>query len=275
MPHPDEGLLHAWIDGELDAAEAARVEALVASDPEWAVAAMEARGLLAASARIVTALDHVPANVLQQPANVIPQPATSRRTASRWMWRVAAVVALMAGSAVVLERGTPDFTAPAPAKPPMVEPGLSPEAAGALSAPSAAQATAKAPAADITSTIHNKELDISKQSDSLHDRVASSAPRGERADAAASGSRVAPAPAPPRPAAGGTPMQAQAFAKTTRLRSSCFLRLEPRDSATRVIRLDAVALADSIRLERLTLRGDTLSAVHGSLTAIRVPCPEP
>ena len=111
MPHPDEGLLHAWLDGELDAAEAARVEALVASDPEWAVAAMEARGLLAASARIVAALDHVP-------ANVIPQPATSRRTASRWMWRVAAVVALMAGSAVVLERGTPDFTAPAPAKPP-------------------------------------------------------------------------------------------------------------------------------------------------------------
>ena len=75
MPHPDEGLIHAWLDGELDAAEAARVEALVASDPEWAVAAMEARGLLAASTLIVGALDRVPANVM-------PRASSPRRSSA-------------------------------------------------------------------------------------------------------------------------------------------------------------------------------------------------
>ena len=58
MPHPDEGLIHAWLDGELDAAESARIEALVRSDPEWASAAAEARGLAAASARIIAAAAH-------------------------------------------------------------------------------------------------------------------------------------------------------------------------------------------------------------------------
>jgi predicted alpha/beta-hydrolase family hydrolase len=113
----------------------------------------------------------------------------------------------------------------------------------------------------------------------MHTKGAVSALGGERADvagAAGAARRVAPATAlaaPPPPAARA--LQAQAPEKVTRLRPSCFLQRGTRDSFPRMIRLDAVALADSIRLERLTLHGDTLSAVHGSLTAIRVPCPEP
>lgn len=64
MSHPDEGLIHAWLDGELDAEEAARVERLVAEDAAWAAAAAEARGLIAASARILSHLDSVPGDVL-------------------------------------------------------------------------------------------------------------------------------------------------------------------------------------------------------------------
>ncbi|HVZ48875.1 MAG TPA: zf-HC2 domain-containing protein, partial [Gemmatimonadaceae bacterium] len=72
MSHPDEGLIHAWLDGELDAAEAARVEALVRDDPGWAAAAAEARGLIAASGRIVGALDDVPANVVPKASGETP-----------------------------------------------------------------------------------------------------------------------------------------------------------------------------------------------------------
>jgi len=56
----DEGLLHAWLDGQLAAEDAARVERLVAEDPAWGAAAAEARGLIAASSRILGALDTAP-----------------------------------------------------------------------------------------------------------------------------------------------------------------------------------------------------------------------
>lgn len=270
MPHPDEGLIHAWLDGALDAAEAARVEALVASDPAWTAAAAEARGLIAASARIVGALDRVPSNVIPMPV------APPRLMARRWVWRAAAVVALMAGSAVVLERGTPELTAPKPAKTvePVVQaaaPALKPEAGGG----------SNAPRAEIKSTIVKKELYVEKQPDVLRDKDTAPAVGESRANAAAAGTAAAAgrrdalapsaqAPVPQAPAAQGLALE-----KTTRLQPSCFEQREPRDSAMRIIRLDAVALDDSIRLERLTLRGDTLAAVNGRLTAVRVRCPAP
>lgn len=64
MPRPDEGLIHAWLDGELDAVEAERVAKLVESDAEWGAAAAEARGLIAASSRIVSKLDVIPGGVM-------------------------------------------------------------------------------------------------------------------------------------------------------------------------------------------------------------------
>jgi hypothetical protein len=313
MPHPDEGLIHAWLDGELDATEAARVEALVTSDPAWTAAAAEARGLIAASARIVGTLDRVP-------ANVVPKTAAPRRRAARqWVWRVAAVLALMAGSAVVLERGTPELTvprsAPTPAKAPTVEPAVAPPARDVSPKPGATPPAAKkarsaaaltradssvraapvrkaepavaanAPASESKSSVYQKELDIQKQTDALRDKDAASALGELRANTAAAAAAAAagagrraafttPA-ATPSPGYGAAAAQGQALEKTTRLPSSCFAQREPRDSAMRIIRLDAGALADSIRLERLTLRGDTLAAVHGRLTAVRVRCPQP
>ncbi len=98
MQHPDEGIIHAWLDGELDAAESARIEALVARDPEWAAAAAEARGLIAASSRIVHALDRVPANVVPGRLRAPKRPW--------WIARAAALLVLVAGTAVVWRRGT-------------------------------------------------------------------------------------------------------------------------------------------------------------------------
>jgi hypothetical protein len=99
MPHPDEGLIHAWLDGELDAVEAVRVEALVANDPEWAAAAADARGLVAASSRILRALDHVPGDVMPRHLNQSP-----RRVPGWWMMRAAALLLVVAGSVVVLRQ---------------------------------------------------------------------------------------------------------------------------------------------------------------------------
>ena len=128
MPRPDErvdeGLIHAWLDGELDAAEAARVERLVAEDAEWAAAAAEARGLIAASSRILGALDVVAGDVIPRGGSAapalgesrVPKPLVApRRAVPNWM-RVAAGLVLVAGVAY-LGRGrtgiATDASAPA------------------------------------------------------------------------------------------------------------------------------------------------------------------
>ncbi len=64
MEHPDEGLVHAWLDDALSPADAAAMAAHVAECTECAAAVAEARGFIAASSRIVSALDDVPRGVL-------------------------------------------------------------------------------------------------------------------------------------------------------------------------------------------------------------------
>jgi hypothetical protein len=284
MPHPDEGLIHAWLDGELDAAEAARVEALVASDPAWAAAAADARGLIAASARIVGSLDRVPANVI--PA-APPAPARAPRRNPRWMLRAAAAVVLIGGSAVVLNRSSVDtVTVTIPVKEPPKEPPKEQEnaqpntpAAMPVTPPANALQSQKKKGSDSKSTIPKQELSIAKQPEPLRDRDAASnvaESRARQADAARAAPASAPAPARVAGAAVAT-VQVQSFAteKSAVQAVRCFLQRAPADSALRIIRLDAAALADSIRLEKLTLRSDTLAAVNGKLIAVPVRCPAP
>ncbi|MEP7381012.1 MAG: zf-HC2 domain-containing protein [Gemmatimonadota bacterium] len=64
MEHIDEGTIHAWLDGALPSDETARIEAHVASCTACAIAVAEARGLIAASSRILSALDEVPGGVI-------------------------------------------------------------------------------------------------------------------------------------------------------------------------------------------------------------------
>lgn len=102
MPRPDEGLIHAWLDGQLPPEDAARIEALAASDPEWAAAVAEARGLVAASSRILSALDHVPADVVPKGAGV--------RAGQRlpWWTKIAAAVVVVVGGSVVVMQNAPE-----------------------------------------------------------------------------------------------------------------------------------------------------------------------
>lgn len=124
MSQPDEGLIHAWLDNELPPNEAARVEQLVATDAAWAAAAAEARGLIAASARILSTLDDVP-------ANVIPARPPMPRRLPWWTRAAAAVLVVAGGSVLVLQRSAPP-SVPAP------------QASDATIAPSAQRAVAEA-----------------------------------------------------------------------------------------------------------------------------------
>lgn len=79
--HLDEGTIHAWLDGALDAAESARVERHAATCEACSAMVAEARGLVAAASRILTRLDDVPAGVVPAgtaaaSAAAVPTPAS-------------------------------------------------------------------------------------------------------------------------------------------------------------------------------------------------------
>src|SRR5690348_8438474 len=109
MQHLDEGTIHAWLDGALDAEEAARVEEHAASCASCAAAVAEARGLVAGTSRILASLDHVPGGVI--PKSVMPKSAAAPNR-PRALWNVlhltparaaaAALVFAAAGTALVL-----------------------------------------------------------------------------------------------------------------------------------------------------------------------------
>jgi len=96
MQHLDEGTIHAWLDGALTADEAARADAHVRDCPQCQAAVADARGFIAASSRILTALDNAP-------RGVIPAARPARRV-QPWLWRVAATVLVVAGGTLILIR---------------------------------------------------------------------------------------------------------------------------------------------------------------------------
>lgn len=99
MQHPDEGMIHAWIDGALTVDEAASVESHAGHCDECSAAIAEARGLVAASSRILLALDDVPRGVIPAAG---PRP---RSWYARNELRAAAAVLLVASASLVLTRG--------------------------------------------------------------------------------------------------------------------------------------------------------------------------
>jgi len=102
MPRPEEGLIHAWLDGQLPPDEAARIEQLAATDPEWQAAVAEARGLIAASSRILASLDHAPSGVIPEKKSV--QPAWR---VPQWAKVAAGIVLVAGGTVLVTQRANP------------------------------------------------------------------------------------------------------------------------------------------------------------------------
>ncbi len=79
MQHLDEGTIHAWLDGELPTVEAEQVAKHAAECATCAAAVAEARGIIAGSARIVSALDDVPGGVIPGRAMPAAGPTLWRR----------------------------------------------------------------------------------------------------------------------------------------------------------------------------------------------------
>ncbi len=106
MQHLDEGTIHAWIDGELSPEQGGEIAAHVAECPECSAMVAEARGLVAASTRILTALDDVPGGVVPSVPDIAPAQIVRRRWYQRTDVRAAAALLLVAGtSLVVVQRG--------------------------------------------------------------------------------------------------------------------------------------------------------------------------
>ena len=94
--HLDEGTIHAWLDGALSPDESARVETQAGACAECAALVAEARGLVAASSRILSSLDTVPGGVIPGADVGVDQLAALRArrgaTTRRW-WSDRRIVA--------------------------------------------------------------------------------------------------------------------------------------------------------------------------------------
>jgi hypothetical protein len=126
--HPEEGLIHAWLDEALSAAEAERLAAHVQSCSECQVRVAEARGLIAGASRIVAALDDLPAGtrpgwvqgVAAGGGEVPPAAAAEdpRAGGSLWRWlrvtparaALAATILVAIGISLTYERASIDST---------------------------------------------------------------------------------------------------------------------------------------------------------------------
>jgi hypothetical protein len=105
--HPDEGTIHAWLDGALSADESERFENHVKTCPACEAAVAEARGLIAGASRVLTELDEVPQPTLR--------PYLKSDVPHGSLWRslritparaaVAAVLLVAVGSVLTSRRG--------------------------------------------------------------------------------------------------------------------------------------------------------------------------
>ena len=259
MPHRDEARIHAWLDGELDAAESARVSELVARDGDWAAAAAEARGLIAASSRIIAALDRVP-------GHVVPRKQPSWRSGRGSMIRAAALILVFASAATLWRFGGRDHLIRGQVEP--AQPGPVSPTPSAVAIPKQAISSTKVPVPGTTASKTDQKAD-GQPSILARTSANSDLARQPNEPKAVDSLRVA-FPAPPAIAQSA----AAKATLSTGAGSRCFETRQPADSAVRVLKLPAAALADSLKLGVLQLRGDSLLRAR-RLFAIAVRCPEP
>lgn len=220
MQHPDEGTIHAWLDGALQQEEGAALEAHVASCAECQAAVAEARGLVAASSRIVSALDIVPAGVI--PARAQPKRAWYAGS----QFRAAAAILFVAGASMLIMRGRGSEPLADTAERVMSEAvqDSAPVALqdGAMAAKSAATPPQETPQAESSSRVEVKATAPKVAADEAADAFTGA---GVRQRSAESDATAAPVGAPPPVAAptgnaATAPPAAKAAARQLRLDTS-------------------------------------------------------
>jgi hypothetical protein len=181
MQHPDEGTIHAWLDGALSDEESKAIESHVAECVECASAVAEARGLIAASSRIVSALDIVPGGVI---------PAAKPRRAAWYtstQLRAAAAVVIVAGASLLVMRNVRQEAVMQTSRPMIA------------SAPAASSTVADEKPAEADRAVAQTAVPLSPKAK----KVASKAEAGSRRENSQkqiAADQIAPAP-PPSPAA--------------------------------------------------------------------------
>ena len=181
MQHPDEGTIHAWLDGALSDEESKAIESHIAECEECASAVAEARGLIAASSRIVSALDIVP-------GGVIPV-AKPRRTAwyTSTQLRAAAAVIIVAGaSLLVLRNGRQE--AVMQASRPMI-----------AAAPAATSAVADEKPAETDRAVAQTAAPVFPRAERVASKAKMGSPR-ENSQKQVAADQISPAAPPPSPA---------------------------------------------------------------------------
>jgi anti-sigma factor RsiW len=146
MQHPDEGTIHAWLDGALSPEESDAIVHHVAACHACADLVAEARGVIAGASRIVSALDVVRGDVIPSAF-----PARPARTTSLWRRlhlspgraALAATVLIAVSALLVVRHDTPDKLVPTRAAA-RIQPKV---AATPASAPAPAMASSAQPAA--------------------------------------------------------------------------------------------------------------------------------
>jgi hypothetical protein len=251
MNHLDEGTIHAWLDGALDAAQSRDIEAHVAGCSICSAAVAEARGFIAGASRILGALDEVPGGVIPRGGGAAPGArvpgvtpigeASPRRAPRQWrITRWASGIAAVLVAAIVLSTSNKaarqaDFGQTSPAAterldtttPSMVVPGQDTTAGGAVRTSVARRPDATpVPPPSSPSPIGGRE----EKGEALQGRVPGAAATGKAANAPEN----APAPVAQRSVAADAVVgqvaaiqprapEAQGF-DSTRMRDSSRLR---------------------------------------------------
>lgn len=111
--HPDEGTIHAWLDGAFDAPTAEAIDAHVRSCPSCAARVAEARGLIAGASRVVSALDDVPSGVTpawgRAPAANSPAARGTWRLVTPTRAAIAATIVVALGITLTRQRMAPEM----------------------------------------------------------------------------------------------------------------------------------------------------------------------
>lgn len=175
MQHPDEGTIHAWLDGEVAADEARDLESHVAECEECSARVAEARGLIAASSRIVSGLDFVP-------GGVIPTTEPRKRAwYSSVQFRAAAGILIVAGASLILLNKSEQHEPRAAMELPKTQPAAEPAPATQAPRPVIAlggSATASTPVqtrAQNSAISREKKSAESQQAKALEERKATDA----------------------------------------------------------------------------------------------------
>ena len=125
--HPDEGTIHAWLDGALDPEQGARLHAHVEGCAACAERVAEARGLVAGASRVVTLLDAPPTEAIMPASTPTAgtemsawrlMRVTSARAAIAAVLVVAVGITLTRGRVAVDQRAAPTASAVSGAAPP-------------------------------------------------------------------------------------------------------------------------------------------------------------